>query len=97
VRWAVAAKYLHRVDKDKPSDRENVHSLIICLLDKSALILWTTGNENFPSVISSAKPLVEEYLKGRNCSEALVRRQKGAHLSASKVHVVVPNLKVDPD
>ena len=52
-----------RIDEVKPSDRENEHSLIICLLDKSAWMLWTTGNENFPSAISSAKPLVEEYLK----------------------------------
>jgi hypothetical protein len=32
------------IDKLKPSDRENEHSLIICLLDKSAWMLWTTGN-----------------------------------------------------
>jgi hypothetical protein len=37
--------------------------LRICLLEVSARMPWTTGNENFPSVKSSAKPLFEEYCK----------------------------------
>lgn len=59
------------------------------------------GNENLPSVRSSANPLFDEYWFYGDGSGVfyvdLTQKKIRAHFVAFKVHVVISNLEVDPD
>jgi hypothetical protein len=61
------------------------------------------GNENLPSVKSSAKPLLLEYcMHESTCSQSVVGQSSGVfqtttYLGALKIHQIVANLKVHPN
>ena len=61
----------------------------------SARTAWTIGNENFPSVRSSAKPLLVVYFRNYINIEVRRKRTTFSYLSALKISVVNPNLEVD--
>lgn len=78
---------------------------MICLFDGSAWMPCTTGKENFPSVRSSAKPLLDVYygrmlVSASHLEEELSRPMPPTrslsitHLFTGEVHQVIAYLEI---
>jgi len=88
LKWKQWVKYI---------DEMKVGGLLsIWRFEMSAWIPWTTGNENFPSVRSSAKPLFDAYCEEdiKFITGTVVRIQYQRTL---KIHEIITDLEKYPD